>query len=119
MEYQENRTSQIRPLFRGTQVVWYVLGLIESLLLLRFVLKLLDANDAAGFTRFIYDTSGVLAAPFLAVFPANSVSGSVLEWSTLLAMLIYWLVAWAIVKLILMARPVNTIEAKQKLDEQE
>lgn len=119
MDYQDNRTSQIKPLFRGTQVIWYVLGLIEALLFLRFILKILNANDAAGFTKFIYDTSGVLAAPFLAVFPANSVSGSVLEWSTLLAMLIYWFVAWGIIKLILMARPVNTIEAKQKLDEQE
>lgn len=118
MEYQ-TAYSKTKPLFRGTQIVWYILGIIEALLLIRFILRLLDANSSAGFTQFIYSISGALDAPFLAVLPANSISGSVLEWSTLLAMIVYWLIAWAIVKLFVMGKPVTTYEAKQKLDEQE
>jgi hypothetical protein len=33
-------------------------------------------------------------------------------------MLVYWLIAWAIIKLLLMGKPVSTPEAAEKLDEQ-
>lgn len=108
-----------RPLYRGTQVVWYVLGLLEVLLALRFLLRLTAANPAAGFTDFVYSMTAPLIAPFAAVFPATAVEGNVFEWSTLLAMLVYWLAAWAIVKLFLMGRPVSDTEASIKLNDQE
>src|SRR3989344_4784414 len=63
-------TQHIKPLYRTTQVVWYVFGVIEGLLAIRFFLKLLAANPAAGFTRLIYDMTEIFAAPFLFVFPA-------------------------------------------------
>lgn len=108
-----------RPLYRATQVVWYLVGLIEVLLLFRFLLKLLAANPLAGFTNFIYSVTLPLVAPFLPVFPRVRVEGSVFEWSTLLAMLVYWLIGWGIVKLFLMGKSVSTPEAAIKLDEQE
>ena len=46
-----------KPLFKGTQVVWYVLSVIEVILAFRFMLKLLGANPEAGFTSFIYAIS--------------------------------------------------------------
>ena len=108
-----------KPIYRGTQVVWYLLGLIEVLLALRFVLKLLAANPRAGFTDFIYDFSGFFAAPFLAVFPNARVEGSVFEWTTLLAMIVYWLIAIAIAKLLVMGKAVSTPEAAVKLENQD
>lgn len=109
-----------KPLFRGTQIVWYILGIIELLLAFRFVLKLLGANPAAGFTSFIYSVSYVLAAPFLAVFRSSRVTeGNVFEWTTLLAMVVYGIIAWGIVKLLMMGRTVSTPEAAEKLDQQE
>lgn len=109
-----------KPLFRGTQIVWYLLGLIEVLLAFRFILKLLGANPAAGFTSFIYSVSYVFAAPFLAVFRSSQiVQGSIFEWTTLLAMLVYAIIAWGIIKLFMMGRTVSTPEAAAKLDEQE
>jgi hypothetical protein len=108
-----------KPLYRGTQIVWYVLGLIEALLLFRFVLRLLGANPSAGFTNFIYTLSYPFRAPFQAVFSATKVSGSVFEWTTLLAMVVYWLVALAIIKLLLMSKSVSTPEAAAKLEVQE
>ncbi|TSD01061.1 MAG: hypothetical protein Athens071425_508, partial [Parcubacteria group bacterium Athens0714_25] len=47
-------SSSTKPLYRGTQIVWYLLGLLEILLAFRFILKLLGANMEAGFTSFIY-----------------------------------------------------------------
>lgn len=108
-----------KPLYRGTQIVWYILGLLEVLLAFRFVLKLLGANAAAGFTSFIYGITYPFAAPFLSVFKISKVEGSVFEWTTLLAMFVYWLIAMAIVKLFLMGKTVSTPEAAAKLDNQD
>ncbi len=107
--------SSTKPLYRGTQVLWYVLGLIEALLAFRFVLKLLGANAGAGFTDFIYSVTYPLAAPFSRVFGISQVQGSVFEWTTLLAMVVYWLVALGILKLLVMSKAVTTPEAAQKL----
>jgi hypothetical protein len=116
--YPENRSS-VRPLYRGTQIVWYILGLLEALLAFRFVLRLLAANPNAGFTNFIYVLSYPFVAPFLNVFRVNRIQGNVFEWTTLLAMLVYWLIAWAIIKLFIMGKPVSTPEAEVKLDRQD
>jgi len=108
-----------KPLYRGTQVIWYVLGLIEALLAFRFGLKLLGANPNAGFTDIIYTLTYPLAAPFLNVFRISQVSGSVFEWTTLLAMVVYWLVALGILKALVMSKAVTTPEAAAKLETQE
>lgn len=112
-------SPRTKPLYRGTQIVWYVLGVLEVVLAFRFLLKLLGANPEAGFTNFVYNISYPFAAPFLAVFNVQQVEGSVLEWTTLLAMLVYWIVAWGIVKLLVMGKDVSTPEAAVKLDSQD
>lgn len=111
-------SASTKPLYRGTQIVWYLLGLIEVLLLFRFVLKLLGANPAAGFSGFIYGASHVFVAPFLNVFRIAQVNTSIFEWATLLAMLVYWVIAIAIIKLFLMGKTVSTPEAAKKLNEE-
>ena len=113
--YNSPRT---KPLYRSTQIVRYLTGLIEALLVFRFILKLLGANPYAGFSSFIYGVSYPFAAPFLNVFRITQVKGSVFEWTTLLAMIVYLLIAWAIIKLLLMGKPVSTSEAADKLDEE-
>ncbi len=113
-------SPRTKPLYRGTQMVWYILGIIEVLLLIRFALKFLGANAAAGFTSFIYGATYPFAAPFMGVFKTSRiVEGSIFEWTTLLAMLVYWLLATAIIKLFLMGRSVSTPEAAIKMEEQE
>lgn len=108
-----------KPLYRGTQVVWYVLGLFEALFAFRFILKLLGANPAAGFTQFIYGVTYPFVAPFLSVFRITRIEGSTFEWTTVLAMLVYWLIAMAVIKLFVMGRTVSTPEAAIKLSNQD
>ena len=112
-------SSSTKPLYRATQIVWYILGLVEVLLAFRFVLKLLGANPDAGFSAFVYGVTYVFASPFLNVFSKSYVAGSVFEWTTLLAMLVYWIIAMGIVKMFLMSKTVSTPEAAAKLDAQE
>ncbi len=108
-----------KPLYRGVQVVWYILGFIEVLLLFRLFLKLLGANPAAGFTAFIYGITFIFASPFINVFRVTYLEGSVFEWTTILAMFVYWVIAWGIIKLFLMSKTVSTPEAAVKLKEEE
>lgn len=108
-----------KPLYRGVQIAWYVLGLLEVLLAFRFFLKLLGANPGAGFTSFIYNTTYLFAAPFLNVFRVTYIEGAVFEWTTLLAMLVYWIVAIGIVKLLVTGKTVSTPEAAVKLNKEE
>ncbi len=117
--YVTSQPGMSRPLYRVTQIVWYLVGILEALLAFRFVLKLLGANPQAGFTNFIYSITQPFAAPFLNVFRVPRVEGSVLEWTTLLAMLVYFLIALAIVKLLVMGKPVSNTEAAVKLERQD
>lgn len=107
--------STVRPMYRATQVVWYIAGLIEALLGLRFILRLIGANPAAGFVDAIYTLTEPLVAPFSNIVSNAAVSGSVLDWNTLIAMAVYWLAAWAIVRLFFIGRPVSEDEARTEI----
>ena|SRR5579859_2322408 len=85
---------------RGAQFIYVVLGALDALLIIRFVLKLLAANPSAGFTSFIYGITAPFVLPFQGVFPSPQTNASVLEVSTLLAIIVYALLAWLIVSVI-------------------
>jgi hypothetical protein len=104
-----------KPLYRGTQIVWYILSIIEVFLALRFVLKLFAANPLAIFSNLVYSISYPFVMPFLNVFQISKVDYTVFEWTTLLAMFIYWLLAWGIINLFFMSKTVSTSEAASKL----
>jgi YggT family protein len=84
---------------RVIQLVYLVFGLIEGLIAIRFVLKALGANAGAGFAEFIYGLTGPLVAPFYGLFGNPSSQGSVLEVHSLVALIVYGLLAWLIVRL--------------------
>lgn len=112
-------SASTKPLYRGIQIAWYILGIIEILLAFRFFLKLLGANAGAGFSEFIYGITYIFAAPFLSVFKNDRiVQGSVFEWSTILAMFVYWVIALGIIKIFLISKTVSTPEAAVKLDQE-
>lgn len=108
-----------KPLYRITQIVWSILIFIQALLAFRFVLKIMGANPEAGFTNFIYTITWPFASPFLAVFSETTIQGGIFEWTTLLAMFVYWLIAIGIIRILLMGKTVSTPEAADKLNEEE
>jgi hypothetical protein len=112
-------SSTTKPIYHGIQIIWYILGIIEVLLGLRFVLKLLGANPLATFTDIIYSITSVFVSPFVSVFRTSYPAGTAFEWTTLLAMFIYYLVAFGFLKLLLMGRDVSTVEAANRLNNQE
>src|SRR5579872_228339 len=86
--------------YRTTQLVYWIFGLIEGLIAVRLVLKALGANPAAGFAQFIYGITAPLVAPFVNLFGNPSYQNSVLELSSIVALIVYALLAWLIAKLV-------------------
>ena len=91
-----------------TQIIWAVLGLLQILLGLRFLLKLIAANPASGFAVFIYGITKPFIAPFALLIGTPTYGGVIFEATTLIAMAIYALLFWGVVSVIRIAmnRPI-------------
>ncbi len=107
-----------KAIFRTYQIIWYILGLIEVLLAFRFILLLLGANAQSGFVNFIYTLSSPFSAPFAGIFGVTNESGVVFEWTTLVAMAVYALVAYGIVSMFQIVKPTNPGEVESVVDNQ-
>ncbi len=85
--------------YRVTQMIYWIFGLIEGLIAIRFVLKALGANPNAGFAEFIYGITAPLVAPFVGLFGNPASQGSVLEMASIVALIVYALLAWLLGRL--------------------
>jgi hypothetical protein len=85
-------------------VVYFLFGVLDVLLVFRFILKLLGANTASAFVRFIYSLSGIFIWPFEGIFRRGVAPGietaSVFEPATIMALVVYAIAAWGVVTLI-------------------
>jgi len=105
-----------KAIFRTYQIIWYILGIIEVILASRVFLKLLGAYSGSGFTAFIYTLSNPFALPFAGILRTSQASSSVIEWSTLIAMIVYAIVAYGIVELLQLIKPTNRAEVESNVD---
>ena len=70
---------------------------LEVLLAIRFVLRLIGAYPYNPFAGFLYALTDIVLSPFSTLIPSPSLrTYQAFEWSTLIAMVIYWLLFWAI-----------------------
>jgi len=86
--------------FKATQWIWLGFGIIEVLIGLRVVLKLIAANPASPFAAFIYNVSDVFLFPFAGLVGTPASGGMVLEFSSIIAMLVYALLAWGLERIV-------------------
>lgn len=86
--------------FKATQLIWLLLGFLEVALGLRFVFRLIGVNAANTFASFLYGLTGFFVAPFASLTGAPASGGMVFEFSTLIAMVVYALVGWALERLV-------------------
>lgn len=91
-------TRRSAGVIRATQVIYFIFGVINVLLILRFVLLALGAQEQSSFVNLIYGMSRPLALPFQGIFPEPTLGGSVLEWASLVAIAIYSLVAYGLAR---------------------
>ena len=85
---------------RISAVIWTITGFIEILIGLRILFKLLAANPGNGFVNFIYNLSGVFVNPFQGMVQDVTSGSTILEINSLIAMLLYALLAWGVMKLV-------------------
>jgi hypothetical protein len=86
--------------FKVTQLIWLLLGILEALIALRIGLKLIGANPASPIVALIYGFTSLFLFPFAGMVATPSSGSIVLELSSLSAMLIYALVAWAVERIV-------------------
>ena len=89
--------------YQVTRIIWTILGILEILLGLRFMLKLIAANPNSGFAVFIYGITGPFVAPFTALVGTPTSGATIIEVTTLIAMVVYTLFTWIVVRVIQVA----------------
>lgn len=83
----------------------FVVGIVEVLLVLRFIFKLFGASVAAPFVQWLYQTTQPLLNPFRNIFPVPEFEGRFLiEFTTLVAIIVYMLFAYLMLELIAAVR---------------
>ena len=86
--------------FKATQLIWLLLGILEALIALRIGLKLIGANPDSLIVAMIYGFTSLFLFPFTGLISSPTVGNMVLELSSMFAMLIYALIAWAVERIV-------------------
>lgn len=95
---------------RGNAWIWYVVGVIDLLLLLRILFHLFGARTV-GFTDFLYGLTSPFVAPFRGIFANPRVEGSYFDMAAFTAIIVYIILGWIISGLINLAtRPADSKE---------
>lgn len=102
------RTSQSEPereqrifTFKATQLIWLLFGILEVLIALRIGLLLIGANPNSPIVALIYGLTYLFLFPFTGLISSPTAGSSmVLELSSMFAMLIYGLIAWAMERVV-------------------
>jgi hypothetical protein len=120
--YKDVRTTEHEPgqgqrvaTFKLTQLIWLMFGLLEAVIALRVVFKLIGVNAANSFAALIYSVSNPFVAPFASLTGAPAADGMVLEITSLIAILVYALVGWGVVRVlsVLFYRPTGPVNVRQ------
>jgi len=82
--------------FKATQLIWLLFGILEVLIALRIALMLIGANPDSPIVALIYGFTYLFLFPFTGLVGSPTAGGMVLELSSIFAMLIYALIAWAL-----------------------
>ena len=103
----EVRTTQHEPgseqrlhTFKAMKLIWLGLGVIEVILGLRFLFKLIAVNPGNSVVSLLYRITDLFLFPFAGLIGTPASGGMSLEISTLIAMIVYALLAWGLVKLV-------------------
>jgi uncharacterized protein YggT (Ycf19 family) len=111
----EQGSEQRATTFKATQIIWLLLGILEALIALRVVFKLIGVNAANPFATLLYNVTNIFVAPFASLTGAPAAGGMVLEISSIIAMIVYLLIAWGLARIlyVLFYRPRGPVSVRQ------
>lgn len=97
------RSTVVPAGFRGRQLVWVSIAIVDLFLALDFIFFAAGANNV-GFGSIVYTVGGALAMPFRGIFNITTApQHHPLQWADILAIVIYTIAAWLVNRLILVA----------------
>lgn len=100
-EVSERDEPVVAPSVFAARLVMFLFGVIIAFIALRFILLMLAANQGNAFVDLIYGISGIFVAPFYGIFGNTPQFGaSVIDVSSIVAIIVYALIAWAITSLV-------------------
>ncbi len=97
---QDSAAAQRSFTYQITTIMWLMFGALEGLLALRVVLKLVAANPGNTFAGLVYALSDLFVWPFVGLTATPAAAGIVLEIHTIIAMVVYALLAWLLISLV-------------------
>jgi len=95
----EFRTRRRRRLAKWSQVITLIFVILETAIGFRVLLMLIAANPASPFAQFVYQLTNPFLAPFNGLTVTPGVGGAVLEIPALIAMAVYGVLYWLIVRI--------------------
>lgn len=97
-----------KNIFRLKQAIWSVFYIIEALIFFRFLLIAFNANPDSGFVHFVFEISDMFVRPFQGIFANQFGYGEyVIDMNLVLAMVVYYIVAWIATRLLVLMRPLS------------
>lgn len=100
-EVHDGRDGAVGPSTLIARLVYFIFGVIIAFIALRFVLLLLAANQGNAFVDIVYGVSAIFVAPFYGIFGTTPEFGaSIVDVSSIVAMIVYALIAWALAYLV-------------------
>jgi len=114
-EHPQKVFEKKKKIFRFNQVVWYILVFIEVLLIFRAGFKAIGANPSSGFVSLIYSITDVMVVPFQGIIGSVVSGNSVIEWASVIAGIVFALIAWGIVYLLQFVKPVTPHEVEEQI----
>jgi len=114
-EHHESGQAQRVTTFKVTQLIWLLFGILEAAIGLRVLFKLIAVNPGNPFAAFLYNVTGLFLAPFASLIRAPAANGMVFEVSSIIAMIVYFLIAWALERIVyvLFYRPRGAVSVSQ------
>lgn len=97
---QEPEREQRIFTFKATQLIWLLFGILEVLIALRIGLMLIGANPDSPIVALIYGFTHLFLFPFTGLVSSPTAGNFVLEISSMFAMLVYALIAWALERIV-------------------
>jgi hypothetical protein len=99
--FDDPYARRLNVLDRTARIIYFVMGVLEVLLALRFLFRIINAETTNGLVNFIYNFTAPFVAPFNGIFNDQSLQrGSLVEISTLLAMVLYAILTYGVIQLL-------------------
>jgi hypothetical protein len=99
--FDDSYQRRLNILDRTEKVIYFMVAALEVLLTMRLIFRLMGADAGNGLVNFVYNLSKPFVITFNGIFSDQEIGkSSVFEFSTLIAIIMYALLAWGVVALI-------------------